>query len=53
MLWNNLKQEEKEEKTKLDHFRSEQSTSHQKLFLLALFFSPVQWGDVEENGNFM
>lgn len=38
MLWNNLEQEEKGEKTKLHHFRSEQSTNHQKLLLLVLFF---------------
>lgn len=38
MLWNNLKQEEKGKKTKLDHFRSEQSTSHQRLLLLVVFF---------------
>lgn len=38
MLWNDLKQEEKGEKKKLNYFRSKQSTSHQRLLLLVLFF---------------
>lgn len=53
MLWNNLKQEEKGEKTRQNLIIQVWAMYKSPKVVFACPFFPVQWGDAEENGNFI